>query len=61
MIYTNGAFLWTSLVVFAVLGISSVPARPYGLPGRLERCLNIILGHAQIPANGHCFGIIRYN
>jgi len=31
--------------------------RAYGLPGRLERCSDIILRHAQIPAQGQLFGI----
>ena len=34
-------------------------ARPYGLPARLEWSSNIILWHAQKPAQGQCFGIFQ--
>ena len=30
---------------------------PYGLPAGLEGCSNMILRHAQRPAQGQCFGI----
>ena len=38
---------------------NSNKARPYGLPARLEWSSNIILRHAQKPAQGQCFGIYQ--
>ena len=35
---------------------SNITTRPYGLPARLEWSSNIILRHAQKPAQGRCFG-----
>ena len=52
--------LYVTLVGFdfsSFLGFANVSARPYGLRGRLERCSIIVLRHAQIPAQGQCFGI----
>ena len=37
---------------------SKITARPYGLPARLEWSSNIILRHAQKPAQGQ-FGIYQ--
>ena len=37
-----------------VYHITNYTARPYGLPGKLELCSNIILQHAQIPAHAKC-------
>ena len=36
-----------------------VTARPYGMPAMLEWSSNIILRHAQKPAQGQCFGIYQ--
>ena len=37
--------------------ICNVTARPYGSPGRLEQCSNIVLQHAKKPVQGQRFGI----
>ena len=43
--------------VYTANNIVNITARPYGLPGKLERCLNMILRNSQIPSRGQCFGI----